>query len=89
MKKHADKSFTFTQVETKASILLVIPYVYYTICYLFAERSQCKQHKKWNCSKLKITTPGRIYERRSGVCIVNFEQISHIVLVFTLLSLKK
>ena len=38
MKKHADKSFTFTQVETKASILLVIPYVYYTICYLFAER---------------------------------------------------
>ena len=35
------------------------------------------------CSKLTIKTP----ERRSGVFIVNFEHISHLVLVFLLLTL--
>ena len=35
------------------------------------------------CSKLAIKTP----ERRSGVFIVNFEHISHLVLVFLLLTL--
>ena len=48
--------------------------------------------KNWNsiamcdiCLKSTIKTP----ERRSGVVIVNFEQISHIVLVFPLLALSK
>ena len=36
------------------------------------------------CSKLTIRK-----SRRFGVCIVNFEQISHIVLVFPSLTLKK
>ena len=36
------------------------------------------------CSKLTIKTP-----RRSGVFIVNFEHISHLVLVFLLLTLSK
>ena len=35
------------------------------------------------CSKLTIKTP----ERRPGVLIVNFEHISHLVLVFLLLTL--
>ena len=35
------------------------------------------------CSKLTIKTPER-YWRRSGVFIDNLEQISHIVLVFSL-----
>ena len=39
--------------------------------------------------KLTINTPGRRYWRRSGVFIVNFEQISYIVLVFLLLNLNK
>ena len=34
------------------------------------------------CSKLTIKTPERRRGRRSGVFIVNFEHISHLVLVF-------
>ena len=44
------------------------------------------------CSKLTIKTPERYHWCRAGVFHVitaNFEQISHIVLVFTLLNLKK
>ena len=40
-------------------------------------------------SKLIITTSERRQLRRSGVYIVNFEQILNIVLVFPLLTLKK
>ena len=40
------------------------------------------------CSKLTIKTPER-HRRRSGVFIVNCEQISHIVLVFLFLILNK
>ena len=38
-------------------------------------------------SKLTINTPERRQWRRSGVFIVNFEHISHLVLVFLLLTL--
>ena len=40
------------------------------------------------CLKLTIKTAERRYWRRSGVFIVNFEQISHLALVFLLLTLK-
>ena len=40
-------------------------------------------------SKLKIKTPRRCYWCRSGVFIVNFENISHLVLIFLLLTLSK
>ena len=39
------------------------------------------------CSKLTIKTPERHQRRCSGVFIVNFEHISHLVLVFLLLTL--
>ena len=39
------------------------------------------------CSKLTIKTPERRQWRRSGVFIVNFEYISHLALVFLLLTL--
>ena len=39
------------------------------------------------CSKLTIKTPERRQWRLSGVFIVNFELISHLVLVFLLLTL--
>ena len=39
------------------------------------------------CSKLIIKTPERHQWRRSSVFIVNFEHISHLVLVFVLLTL--
>ena len=41
------------------------------------------------CSKLKMKTPEQRYWRCSGVFIVNFEQISHIVLLFPSLALNK
>ena len=39
------------------------------------------------CSKLTIKTPARHHWRRSGVFIVNFEHISHLAVVFLLLTL--
>ena len=39
------------------------------------------------CSKLTIKTPERRHWRRSDVFIVNFEHISHLVLVFLSLTL--
>ena len=41
------------------------------------------------CSKLTIKTQERRQWRRSGVFIVNFEHISHFVLVFLLLTLSR
>ena len=39
------------------------------------------------CSKLTIKIPERRQWRRSGIFIVNFEHISHLALVFLLLTL--
>ena len=41
------------------------------------------------CSKLTIKTPERPHWRRSGVFVVNFEHISHLALLFLLLTLSK
>ena len=41
------------------------------------------------CSKITIKTPEQLHWRRSGVFIVNFEHISHLVLVFLLLTLTR
>ena len=41
------------------------------------------------CLKLTIKTPEQRQWRCSGVLIVNFEHISHLVLVFLLLTLSR
>ena len=41
------------------------------------------------CSKLTIKTSSLTIRRRSGVFIVNFEHISHLVLVFLLVTLSR
>ena len=41
------------------------------------------------CSKLAIKIPERHHWRRSGIYIMNFEHISHLVRVFTLLTLSR
>ena len=41
------------------------------------------------CSKLTIKTPERRHWRSSDVFIVNFEHITHLVLVFLLLTLSR
>ena len=51
--------------------------------YLFKVNNRNTRTRCEICSKLRIKTP----ERRSGVFIVNFENISHLVLVFLLLTL--
>ena len=43
----------------------------------------------FTCSKLIIETLGKSQWRRSGVFIVNYEHISHLFLVFLLLTLNK
>ena len=45
------------------------------------------RNTKTRCSKLTIKIPERRHWRRPGVFIVNFEDISHLVLVFLLLTL--
>ena len=54
--------------------------------YLLVQSQQWK-HQKKICSKWTIKTQGR--RHCSGVFIVNFEKISHIVLVFPLLTSNK
>ena len=54
--------------------------------YLFKVNNRNTRKKCEICSKLTIKTPER---RRSGVFIVNFEHISHLFLVFLLLTLNK
>ena len=39
------------------------------------------------CSKLTIKNPEQRHWRRSGVFILNFEYISHLVLLFLLITL--
>ena len=47
-------------------------------------RARCEM-----CSKLTIKTLERSHWRRSGVFTVNFEHISHLALVFPLLTLSR
>ena len=54
--------------------------------YLFKVNKRNTRTKCDICLKLTIKTPERRW-RRSGIFIVNFEHISHLVLVFLLLNL--
>ena len=53
--------------------------------YMFKVNNRNTRARCEICSKLTIKTP----ERRHGVFIVNFEHISHLVLVFLLLTLSR
>ena len=55
--------------------------------YMFKVNNRKSRARYEVCSKLTIKTPHRRQWRRSGVFIVNFEHISHLVLVFLLLTL--
>ena len=55
--------------------------------YMFKVNNRNTRTRCEICSKLTIKTPERRHWRRSGVFIVNFEHISHLVLVFLLLTL--
>ena len=55
--------------------------------YLFKVNDRNTRTRREICSKLTIKTPERRQWRRSGIFIVNFEHISHLVLMFLLLTL--
>ena len=57
--------------------------------YLFKVNNRNTRTRCEICSKLTINTPERRQWRRSGVFIVNFEHISHLVLVFLMLTLNR
>ena len=57
--------------------------------YLFKVNNRNTRKRCEIFSKFTIKTPERRQWRRSGVFIVNFENISHIFLVFLLLTLNK
>ena len=54
--------------------------------FLFKVNNRNTRNRCEICSKLIIKTPERRQRRRSCVFIVNFEHISHLFLVFLLLS---
>ena len=64
--------------------------------HIFPADSYFFKVNNWNtkiiceiCSKITVKMRERRQWSRSGVFIVNFEHISHIALVFSLLNLKK
>ena len=57
--------------------------------YMFKVNNRNTRTKCEIYSKLTIKTPERSHWRRSGVSIVNFEDILHLVLVFPLLTLSR
>ena len=65
------------------------PFLFPTYIYLFKVNNRNTRKKCEIFSKLTIKTPERHQRRRSGVFIVNFENISHFFLVFLLLTLNK
>ena len=56
--------------------------------YMFKVNNRNTRTRYEICSKLTIKIPER-HRRRSGIFIVNFEHISHLVLDFLLLTLSK
>ena len=55
--------------------------------YMFKVNNKNTRTRREIFSSLTIKTSKRCHWRRSGVFIVNFEHISHLVLVFLLLTL--
>ena len=75
--------------SAKYSSANICPFSYPSRHYLFSVNNENTGTIVWNFFKIPIKTPERRQWCRSDVFIVNIEQISHIVLVFSLLTLNK
>ena len=64
-------------------------YIYPAGTYLFKVNNRNTRSNCEICSKLTVKTTKQRHWRRSGVFIVNFEHISHLVLVFLLLTFNR
>ena len=62
--------------------------IYLAGIYLLKVNNKNTRTRCEKCSNLTMKTPELRQWHRPGVFIVNFEQISHLVLVFLLLTLK-
>ena len=75
--------------------LLVHVFVYYDDSLLHLKQILFKVSNTYTrtrceiCSKLTMKIPERRHWRRSGIFIVNFEHISHLALMFLLLTLSR
>ena len=56
---------------------------------MFTFKNRNSRKRREICSKLTLETPEQYHWRHSGVFIVNFEHISHLFLMFLLLTLNK
>ena len=74
------------QQGSRLSSFSLLTWSKYPAIYMFKVYNRNIRKMCEICSKLKIKTPER-RRRRSGVFIVNFEYISHLLLVFLLLTL--
>ena len=79
--------FFLLQNVKRKSLVSIFPSHNPASIYLFKVNNGNTRTMCEICSKLTITIPKQNQWRRSGVFIVNFEQISHIVLVVPLLAL--
>ena len=57
--------------------------------YMFKVNNRNTRERCEICSRLTIKTSRQRQWRRSGVFIINFEHISHLILVFLLLTLSR
>ena len=80
-------SFLFAQLRWNMMSQRQINVKYPAGIYLLKVNNRNTRTRCEICSKLTIKTPERRQWRRSGVFIVNFEHISHLVLVFLMLTL--
>ena len=56
--------------------------------YMFKVKNKNTRTRRKVCSKFTIKTPKR-YWRRSGIFIMNFEHLSHLALIFLLLTFSR
>ena len=93
MQNFQDFLLKIEPIEHKISLkFLANPSIPYTIFnpaghYLFKVNNRNTRTKCEICSNLKMKTSELRQWRRFGVFVVNFEHISHLVLVFSFLTL--
>ena len=85
-----DNKIVLLWVKYESSIANYFPIlgkIYQPACYLLNVNNRNTRTKCEICSKLTMKILERRHWDRSGIFIVNFEHISHLVLVFLLLTL--
>ena len=85
-KKSGLQSLQISSTFKFSFIFSLLPYgeTFLTGNYMFKVNNRNTRTRCEICSKLTINKPDQRHWRRSGVFIINFEHVSHFVLVFIL-----